>query len=89
MPSHFSWLELSCWNRLQDKDGTVIEWNGVAPHGLIALYPLDWREGRGEVLRRACEDCREEFPTPRPSARQPTVLSVFSCHVLCLVLCCY
>lgn len=60
-PDHFTWLELSCWNRLQDKDGTFIEWNGIAPHGLIAVYPLDWREERGARLRLACEDCREEL----------------------------
>lgn len=49
MPEHFSWMEMACWDRRGPR------WK------LLASYPLDWREGRGAVLRAELEAVRHEL----------------------------
>lgn len=57
--ANFSWSEFECINRLTDKRGVPVAFQGVPPGGLVAVYPLDWRTGRGLDLARECQRIRD------------------------------
>jgi len=63
---HLSWSELHCWNRLRDGKGRSIPFEGVPPGGLVAVYPLDWRENRAIELAELFEVIREGPGQDRP-----------------------
>lgn len=54
---HLRWSELGCRNRLT-KDGVPVPFEGIAPGGLVAVYPLDWRPTRGLRLGLTFEAIR-------------------------------
>jgi hypothetical protein len=47
--AHLSWGELSCYNRLT-ANGKPVPFRGIPHGGLVAPYPLDLRETRGQRL---------------------------------------
>jgi hypothetical protein len=57
---HLTWLkDLSCWNRMTDPvTKRPVAWHGIGPGQLVAIYPLDWRAGRGMLLGQAFSPIR-------------------------------